>query len=73
MYFVRSQLRQWGLLARRELSILSANHNTRASDISGEPRDGPFYCPQRLSIIIQRGNAASFKGSFGHVLDFPCA
>jgi hypothetical protein len=33
------------------------------TEISGEPRESQFLF-QRLSIILQRGNAASFKGTF---------
>ena len=35
----------------------------RLTEISGEPRESQFIF-QRFSIILQRGNAASFKGSF---------
>ena len=51
-----------GPIDEESLKFLSAI-GRHITEISGEPRESQFLF-QRLSIIIQRGNAASFKGSF---------
>ena len=47
-----------GPIDEESMKLLSA-----ITEHTGEPRESQFLY-QRLSIIIQRGNAASFKGSF---------
>ena len=51
-----------GPIDEESLKFLSAIGG-HVTEISGEPRESQFLF-QRLSMIIQRGNAASFKGSF---------
>ena len=51
-----------GPIDEGSLELLREN-GRQLTKISGEPR-GSQYIFQRFSIILQRGNAASFKGSF---------
>ena len=51
-----------GLIDEGSLELLR-EIGRRLTEISGEPRESQFIF-QRFSIILQRGNAASFKGSF---------
>ena len=51
-----------GPIDEESMKLLSAI-GCHITEHTGEPRESQFLY-QRLSIIIQRGNAASFKGSF---------
>ena len=51
-----------GPIDEESMNLLSAI-GRHITEHTGEPRESQFLY-QRLSIIIQRGNAASFKGSF---------
>ena len=51
-----------GPVEEEERDLLSAIGH-QICKISGDPRETSFLF-QRLSVIIQRGNAAAFRGSF---------